>query len=48
MVEVNRGTYGGEVDVMPCAEDAFRGDVSFALNAAYTDFTLYPATIDCM
>lgn len=46
-VEVNRGTYGGMVAVMPSEDDAFRADVSFTMGADYSMFTLYPDTIMC-
>lgn len=47
MVEVTRGTYSGEVAVVPAVDDAFRADVSFTMNADYSMFTLYPDTISC-
>jgi len=47
VVGLNRGTYGGMVGVRPTDDEKFRGDVSFTLNADYSQFTLFPDTIVC-
>lgn len=46
-VGLNRGTYGGVVAVIPSDEAKFRGDVSFTMNADYSQFVLFPDTIVC-